>query len=180
MPEISTDWSNRAQTALVYLITLAAIALLGGVLLYWARLWFIPHPQPSLELGPHANVRANVDATEEVSTVSDLFGIAQREQPSIAVPAGPEIRLFGVVAASEGRRGYAILQVDGKETLAVLEGENIAPGLQLAEVHTEYIVLERDGMRETLALQRQNPPPDSTTPAQTDLPVELHAPVITE
>ncbi|MCC2681495.1 MAG: putative ral secretion pathway related transrane protein [Nitrosospira multiformis] len=175
MPEISIDRSNRAQTALVYLIILAALALLGGVLLYWTRLWFIPHPQPNLELG----TRADMEAVEDVSTVSDLFGIAQREQPSIAVPAGPELRLFGIVAASRGR-GYAILQVDGKEMLAVLEGENIAPGLQLAEVHAEYIVLERDGMRETLALQRQNPPADPTRPVETDLPAELHAPIITE
>lgn len=176
MPEISIDRSNRAQTALVYLIILAALALLGGVLLYWTRLWFIPHPPPNLESG----TRANMEAAEDISTVSNLFGIAQPEQPSIAVPAGPEIRLFGVVAASGGGRGYAILQVDGKEMLAVPEGENIAPGLQLAEVHTEYIVLERDGMRETLALQRQNPPAGSARPAETDLPAELSAPVVIE
>ncbi len=176
MPEISIDRSNRAQTALVYLIILAALALLGGVLLYWTRLWFIPHPQPNFESG----TRADVEAAEDVSGVSDLFGIAQREQSSIAVPVGPEVRLFGVVAASGHGRGYAILQVDGRETLAVREGENIAPGLQLAEVHAEYIVLERDGMRETLVLQRQNPPADPARPVETDLPVELHAPVITE
>ena len=56
MPEISIDRSNRAQTALVYLIILAALALLGGVLLYWARLWFIPHPPPNLESGTRANM----------------------------------------------------------------------------------------------------------------------------
>ncbi len=176
MPEISIDRSNRAQTALVYLIILAALALLGGVLLYWTRLWFIPHPPPNLESG----TRANMEAAEDISTVSDLFGIAQPEQPSIAVPAGPEIRLFGVVAASGGGRGYAILQVDGKETLAVPEGENIAPGLQLAEVHTEYIVLERDGMRETLALQRQNLPAGPALPVEAGVPGEFQAPIITE
>lgn len=176
MPEISIDRSNHAQTALVYLIILAALALLGGVLLYWARLWFIPHPPPNLESG----TRANMEATEDISTVSDLFGIAQREQPSIAVPAGPEIRLFGVIAASGGGRGYAILQTDGKETLAVPEGEDIAPGLLLAEVRPEHIVLERDGMRETLALQRQNPPAGPALSVETDLPGELHEPFITE
>ena len=176
MPEISIDRSNRAQTALVYLIILAALALLGGVLLYWTRLWFTPHPPPNLESG----TRANMEAPEDISTVSDLFGIAQPEQPSIAVPAGPEIKLFGIVAASGGGRGYAILQADGKETLAVPEGEDIAPGLQLAEVHTDYIVLERDGMRETLALQRQNPPAGPALPVETGLRDELQAPVITE
>jgi general secretion pathway protein C len=176
MPEISIDRSNRAQTALVYLIILAALALLGGVLLYWTRLWFIPHPPPNLESG----TRVSMEAAEDISAVSDLFGIAQPEQPSIAVPAGPEIRLFGVVAASGGGRGYAILQADGKETLAVPEGEGIAPGFRLAEVHTEYIVLEREGMRETLALQRQNPSAGPALPVETDLPGEFQAPIITE
>jgi general secretion pathway protein C len=176
MPEISIDRSNRAQTALVYLIILAALALLGGVLLYWTRLWFLPLPPPNLGSG----MRANMEAIEDISTVSDLFGIAQREQLSIAVPAGPEIRLSGVVAASGDGRGYAILQVDGKEMLAVPEGEDVAPGLRLAEVHAEYIVLERDGVRETLALQRQNPPADPALPVETDLPGEFQAPIITE
>jgi general secretion pathway protein C len=176
MPEISIDRSNRTQTALVYLIILAALALLGGVLLYWTRLWFIPHPPPHLESG----TRASMEAAEDISTVSDLFGIAQLAQPSIAVPAGPEIRLFGIVAASGGGRGYAILQVDGKETLAVPEGEDIAPGLLLAEVRSEHIVLEREGMRETLALQRQNPSADPALPVETDLAGEFQAPIITE
>jgi general secretion pathway protein C len=70
--------------------------------------------------------------------------------------------------------------VDGKEMLAVPEGEDVAPDLRLAEVHAEYIVLERDGVRETLALQRQNPPADPALPVETDLPGEFQAPIITE
>jgi general secretion pathway protein C len=58
---------------------------------------------------------------------------------------------MGVVAATAGRRGHAVLRLDAKKTLAVLQGEEIEPGLRLAEVHVDHIVLERNGARETLA-----------------------------
>jgi general secretion pathway protein C len=66
------------------------------------------------------------------------------------------VRLMGVVAASEGRRGHAVLRLDGKRTLAVLQGEELEPGLRLAEVHVDHIVLERNGARETLAWPEKN------------------------
>jgi general secretion pathway protein C len=58
---------------------------------------------------------------------------------------------MGVVAASGGRRGHAVLRLDAKKTVAVLQGEDVEPGLRLAEVHADYIILERNGARETLA-----------------------------
>ena len=58
---------------------------------------------------------------------------------------------MGVVAASGGRRGHAVLRLDAKKAVAVLQGEEVEPGLRLAEVHVDHIVLERNGARETLA-----------------------------
>jgi general secretion pathway protein C len=58
---------------------------------------------------------------------------------------------MGIVAASAGRRGHAVLRLDAKKTVAVLQGEDVEPGLRLAEVHADYIILERNGARETLA-----------------------------
>jgi general secretion pathway protein C len=43
------------------------------------------------------------------------------------------------------------LKKQAKKTLAVLQGDEIEPGLRLAEVHVDHIVLERNGARETLA-----------------------------
>ncbi len=58
---------------------------------------------------------------------------------------------MGIVAASGGRLGHAVLRLDAKKTVAVLQDEEVEPGLRLAEVHADYIVLERNGARETLA-----------------------------
>jgi general secretion pathway protein C len=57
---------------------------------------------------------------------------------------------MGVVAASEGRRGHAVLRLDAKRTVAVLQGEEVEPGLRLAEIQVDRVVLERNGARETL------------------------------
>ena len=58
---------------------------------------------------------------------------------------------MGVVAASGERRGQAVLRLDAKKTVAVLQGEDVEPGLRLVEVHVDHIVLERAGVREILA-----------------------------
>jgi general secretion pathway protein C len=74
-----------------------------------------------------------------------LFGAATQAAGSGA------IRLMGVVAAAGEQRGQAVLQLDGKQSVAVLQGEEVAPGLRLAEVHVDHVVLERNGVREALA-----------------------------
>jgi general secretion pathway protein C len=120
-----------------FFANLAAASLLGVVLAYWSWAW----------LSPAAAARAPLVAQplQDTSAAADLFG---RAQP---VSSASAVRLTGVVAASSGRRGHAVLRVDGKKTLAVLEGEEVEPGLRLAEIHVDHIVLERNGARETLA-----------------------------
>ena len=122
-----------------FLATLAALALLGVVLAYWSWAW----------LAPAAAARAPALArggARRPPPAAGLFGSRQGRSRSAS-----SVRLTGVVAASGERRGHAVLRLDGKKTVAVLQGEDIEPGLRLAEVHPDRIVLERNGARETLA-----------------------------
>jgi len=123
------------------LATFAAIALLGAVLAYWS--WAVLAPQPA----PRAP--AATPAAGDASAAAALFGKAPQEQRSTA--SASSIRLLGVVADPGGKRGYAVLRLDAKRTVAVTEGAEVEPGLRLAEVHVDHIVLERNGARETLA-----------------------------
>jgi general secretion pathway protein C len=125
-----------------FLATLAALALLGVVLAYWTWAWLAP---PAAARAPAA-----AEAAAAASSAGGLFGNA-KQGPGAAAPASGSVRLMGVVAATAGRRGHAVLRLDAKKTLAVLQGEEIEPGLRLAEVHVDHIVLERNGARETLA-----------------------------
>ena len=133
--------SNLAQTVLVSSLTLVAVALLGAVLAYWTWAWFAPRVEP--------RVVAAAAQSGSVASAGAIFGAVPRNQA--AAPTGIAIRLLGVVAASGGRRGYAVVQLEAKQILAVHEGEDVAPGIRLAEVHADHVILERNGARETLA-----------------------------
>jgi len=134
--------SSLAQTVLVYSLTLVAVALLGAVLAYWTWAWFAPRAEPRLE--------AAAAQGGSVAAAGAIFGAVPRNQEA-AAPTGIAIRLLGVVAASGGRLGHAVVQLEGKQILAVHEGEDVAPGIRLAEVHADHVILERNGARETLA-----------------------------
>lgn len=134
--------SGLAQTALVYLLTLAALALFGLVLAYWTWVWFAPRAEPRAE--------AAAGDAGNLASASRVFGRVERTKNS-AAPTGIAIKLLGVVAASGGRRGYAVVQLEAKQILAVHEGDDVTPGVRLAEVHPDHVILERGGVRETLA-----------------------------
>jgi general secretion pathway protein C len=124
------------------LANLAALALLGAVLAYWTWAWLAPRPAP--------RAPAAVETASNASSAGGLFGNVKQGAGAAAAASGA-VRLMGVVAASGGRRGHAVLRLDAKKTVAVLQGEDVEPGLRLAEVHVDHIVLERNGARETLA-----------------------------
>ncbi len=79
-----------------------------------------------------------------------LFGGARRDAGG-AAPSPGSIKLLGIVAASGNRLGYAVLRLDGRQTLAVPQGAEVEPGLRLVEVQVDHVVLERSGGRESLA-----------------------------
>jgi general secretion pathway protein C len=150
--------SGLAQTVLVSLLTLAALALFGLVLAYWTWAWF----------APRAEAQAEVAAGEagNLASASLVFGRVDRNKNSVS-PTGIAIKLLGVVAASGGRRGYAVVQLDAKQILAVHEGEDVIPGVRLAEVLPDHVILERGGVRETLAWPEKRPNAAIATSATT-------------
>lgn len=147
MQRLSFDRSNLAQTAAIALVTVAALALLALVTAYWTWAWLAPWPEPRAPAAP------NVDGHAAPS--SGLFGNLERDRNS-ASQTGIAIKLVGVVAATPGRRGYAVIQLEPKDILAVREGEDIAPGIRLAEVAADHLILERGGVRETLSWPKKN------------------------
>jgi general secretion pathway protein C len=158
MLAISLDRSSLAQTAVVPLVTFAALALLGLVLAYWSWALLAPRPEPRAQAVAQTGGRAQA--------AHGLFGSAQPGRSGPA-PTGIAIRLLGVVAATGGRPGYAVMKLDAGKTLAVREGADVAPGVRLAEVDADHVVLERSGVRETLAWpNRKTPKTKSATRAE--------------
>jgi general secretion pathway protein C len=141
MVGISPRRTNFAQSALVFAATLAALTLLSAVLAYWTWAWLAPRPAPRARMNDEAQLR--------IDAAYNLFGGARR---NAAAPAALAIKVLGVVAASGGNTGYAIVQVESNRIMAAREGSDIAPGIRLAQVQAGQIILERNGTRETLAL----------------------------
>ncbi|HLX79221.1 MAG TPA: type II secretion system protein N [Burkholderiales bacterium] len=137
--------SNLAQTAFVSLVTFFALALLGYVLAYWSWAWLAPRPEPRAPAAMAAGRPADL-----AQAAYNLFGNAPREGGR-SLSTGNAVTLLGVVAASGGMPGYAILRLDAKRTVAVREGGEIEAGARIAEVLADHVVLERGGVREALA-----------------------------
>jgi general secretion pathway protein C len=127
------------------LATLAALALAGVVLAYWSWAWLAPPPVP--------RAPAALEPAGLASSAGGLFRTAK--EGAGAAGASGSIRLMGIVAASGGssgiRLGQAVLRLDAKKTVSVLQGQDVEPGLRLTEVHVDHIVMERNGAPETLA-----------------------------
>ncbi len=134
--------SAIAQSALVAAITLAALLALCAVLAYWTWVWFAPRTVTRVPAPPQAQARVDAAYT--------AFG-GQRSTGAPA-PTALAIKLLGVVAASGSATGYAVVQLEANRILAVKEGNDVAPGIRLAQVEKGQVVLERNGVRETLAL----------------------------
>jgi general secretion pathway protein C len=140
---ISLDRSSLAQTASVSLVTLAALALLALVLAYWTWVWMAPRPAPRAAAFDRQPLH--------LEPAFRLFGGAPRTAGN-AAPTGLAVDLLGVAASSGGKPGYAVLRLDAKRVVAVREGDQVEPGVKLAEVYPDRAVLERAGVRETVAL----------------------------
>ena len=153
MQALSFERPEFAQAAVVSLLTLSAVALLGVVLAYWTWALLAPRPEP--------RAPAAVEPGSRIDSASRLFGNVQ-VAGNHAPRAG--MVLLGVVAASAGGSGYAVLRLDAKQTVAVREGEEIEPGVRLIEVHANQIVLERGGTRETLDWPEPGAPAAAAAP----------------
>lgn len=158
MREFLLGRSGLAQAAVLSVAMLAAVALLGLVLAYWTWAWFAPRAEVRLP-APAAPVASAASA-------SAIFGSAPRAQ-DVAAPTGIAVRLLGVAATSAGRQGSAVLQLEGNRILAVNEGEDLAPGIRLEEVHADHVILMRSGTREKLAWPQKRAAPTPGTPAAT-------------
>jgi len=152
---------SLAQTAIVSLVTLAAIAVLVLTLAYWAWGWLAP---PVVQPVPVA-----VPEVSSVAEAQGLFGIAKTNS-SKAEPVSGRVSLLGVVAAHGSEPGYAVLRLDTKQTVTVRRGGEFEPGVRLAEVHAEHVVLERDGIRETLAWPNRASPTEQLKPPSRPAP----------
>jgi len=130
------------------LALLLLVVALGAQLAHWTWVLFAPR-QDSVAL---PSSPADVAAAGRIIAAAHLFG--HSTQP-VSLPDGNgadlNVRLKGVFAARGRIPSFAIINTGGKADLAVRAGDEVQPGLTLQAVHSQYIVVSREG-----ALQRIN------------------------
>lgn len=175
--DASAAWLPRLAS-LVLFVALCALAT------YWALTFSamrtIPVPQS-----------ARVAQTEAVETgaVATLFGGSAQGGPR-------DVQLIGVVAEVDGGAGAAIVSLDGGPPKAVRAGAELSQQIRLAEIRQRSVVIERNGVRQEIALPVQvgvtrgappspaqasalpTPPAGATAPMATPMPPP--APVVSQ
>lgn len=168
--DLSAAWLPRAASLLLFV---ALCALITHWVLAFGAMRTIPVPKS-----------ARIAQTEAVETgaVATLFG-------GSAQSGVRDIQLIGVVADLDGvGPAAAILSLDGGPPKAVRAGASLSPQIRLTEVHGRNIVIERNGVRQEIALPLQNtvsvgrpgiapaaPPSGAAAPLSTPMPAPVQS-----
>ena len=160
-------------------LALVAVLMLAGWLITAWILYFIGQ-------GSHTGrtdarrpaTTANMTALGETIVANHLFGLSAVS----AVAAGPSslpVKLRGVMASSRNGPGAAILNTGQKDEFVRI-GNEVLPGVVLAEVHATHVLLQRGGATERVDLDDRvskgggiSPAVSRTVPALPGMPTRL-------
>jgi len=144
----SFERSEFLQTMMVSVATFASLLLFGFLMAHWTWIWFAPRSE--LAAPPLLQTTGRINDAYHLFGNSDGTALAGQASTTSA------IRLLGIVAATHGHDGYAVVQIQSGDIVALREGENIAPGIRLAAVAADHLILERSGTRENLTWPEKN------------------------
>ncbi len=153
-------WLSRCLSVLL-------AGLFAGLAAFWWAQLRVPAP-PLLAVTP-----PDPRPTLDIAAQGRLFG---QSTVVFAPLAQTNIRLGGVIAPGQQKgQGIAVLALEQKPMRAYRTGDALVPGMTLAEVRFDRIVIEQNGLRseielpkaQRLALQRNNPAPSPSAPSTT-------------
>jgi len=170
---------SRALDPAVIVIVVLALAL--GLQLAWTVTGvFGARDRGGLDGAIAALPAAGLDPLDSIKAAR-FFGYAVGESTA-AVPTAPPIStqgliLVGVLAASDPRAGRAIIGETGTTARVYAVGATLPGGSRLAEVHADYVLLDRGGSFETLPLPRQGGTPVSGAVGSVAMPAGAPPPL---
>lgn len=134
----------KALLWLPRLASLLLLSLLAGILAWW-----VPRlAAPTQAIAPIAT--GTVALPPDANLAASLFGA----QPPKAADA-PSLN-FKVVGLVSGKRGSALISVDGRPLRSVALGDEVESGWMLVGINAERVVLERHGARTEIAAPPRN------------------------
>src|ERR1700687_1478204 len=131
-----------ARAGLLAPLLLAALVLiLAWQLARWT--WIFAAPATT------SNV-ASRDTPVDLAVAATLFGGSAASGPA---GAPSSLKLKGVIAPTPGVSASAIFSTGSGKDVAIFIGHELQPGLTLAEVHPDHIIMSRSGVRERIDLE---------------------------
>jgi general secretion pathway protein C len=144
--------ASLAPRALPWLGRLATISMLA--LLAWLGahiFWSLTVPAT-----PEPAIAVDTDSLRVAQAISSrhLFGEAPEQSVTMAkAGSAAGAKLFGVIApGGNGRRGIAIVSIQGKPAVALREGDEIAAGVTLHRVLAKSVEISEGGSIRVLSL----------------------------
>lgn len=143
MAAITPGSPSRLQRALEALLGIALVLVLAWQLAYWT--WRLVTP------GAVSQAPAR-EGDVDLAAIARLFGGAP---PALGASAASRsgLRLKGVIAPTPGVAASAIFSTGSGKDLAVYLGREVQPGVKLAEVHPDHVMLSRAGVMERVDLE---------------------------
>ena len=93
--------------------------------------------------------------TYDFAALDPVFGFREAEGPLLVSDAG--LNLYGLRMDRSSGRGSAILGAEGEPQESFDIGEEVLPGVLLASVEPDHVVLSRGGREEVLFLDQSEP-----------------------
>lgn len=121
------------------LLVVALVLVLAYQLAYWT--WVFVAPPPVAAPGPQ-------QSAVDLAAIARLFGA---DAP--AATAAASLKLKGVIAPTPGTEASAIFSKGSGRDIAVYIDNEIEPGLKLAEVHPDHVIVSRAGARSRIDLE---------------------------
>ena len=156
---LSNSWSGRlalASCAILVVVAVWLLVRLGWLILIGPQVE--PAPVPPI---PRITRSAELDETFQHA----LFGAsneARRSTPVVTTAARSRLRLLGMM--SGGSSGFAIIADASGDEAVYRAGDELPDGSVLETIEAQRVIIDRDGEREALELDRDRP---SLSPART-------------
>ncbi|MDO4905248.1 MAG: type II secretion system protein N [Lautropia sp.] len=128
----------RSSSVAVRLLSLLSFLLLIGILAYWS----VQLLAPRAAIAPNDSLGDNL--RPPLPAAAKLFG-ARNDNGVAEAPPPVDIRVTGILEA--GRRGIAILSVNGAQAKAYRVDQRVGDGTTLKEVHLDKVIIEHRGQR---------------------------------
>ena len=123
---------------------IAMVLLLAYQLAHWTWVFVAPGEIAAV---PQAAPAINLGA------VARLFGADAPKNSSGAVASLSGLRLKGVIAPDAGSAASAIFSTGAGKDIAVFIDAEVQPGVKLAEVKPDHVIVSRAGVRERIDLE---------------------------